>query len=68
MADFMAVDKIHNPKSANDGMWVVYEDRGNGKRMEAVYMSRRKKDCVEFAKAHSKAQHVSNGVEYGARW
>lgn len=65
---FMAVSKINNPKSENNGFWTVVVSRGWGKQMETVFISKSKKECVEFAKAHSDKQHITNGVDYGAKW
>ncbi len=65
---FMAVSRINNPKSENNGLWVVIASCGNGKPMETVYINKSKKACVEYAKAHSDEQHITNGIDYGAKW
>lgn len=65
---FMAVSRINNPKSKNNGMWVVLADSADGHQMETVFMHKSKKSCIEYAKAHSEEQHITNGIEYGARF
>lgn len=64
---FVSVTKIHNPKSENNGKWEVHVETTEGK-LETVFMSDRKKDCVEYAKRICEKPYISNGIEYGCRF
>jgi len=64
----VAVSRINNPKSENNGMWAVYVSDEYMKPMKSVYMNKSKKTCVEFAKELSEKPIIGNGVEYGAKF
>ena len=64
----VSVDKIRNPRSENDGMWVVYVAEKFYEPMKSVFMDKSKKVCVEYAKRLSEKPVVGNGIEYGAKW
>ena len=65
---FVAVDKIHNPKSEDDGKWCVYIEDGSMNPMRLVFMCEHKEDCVEYARSLSNNVHISNGVGHGCKW
>ena len=65
---FVAVNRINNPKSPNNGMWVVNVSDKLSQPMRSVFMDRSKKACVEYATSLDKNPIVSNGVDYGAKF
>lgn len=64
----VAVERINNPKSENNGMWYVAVSDVLYKPLEMVYMNKSKKACVEYAKKLNEKPIVSNGIEYGAKF
>ena len=66
---FAAVSKINNPKSKNDGKWTVLVSSGSSMEpMKTVFVSEKKKECVEYAKRICERPYVSNGIEYGCKF
>lgn len=66
--NFVSVQRVNNPKSENNGKWVVYVSEAYMQPMKMVFMHKSKKACVEYAKTLNEKPIVSNGVEYGARF
>ena len=65
---FVSVDKIHNPRSQNDGKWCVYVSSSCMQPMTLVFMDASKKVCVEYAKTLTENPIISNGIDYGANY
>lgn len=65
---FVAVDKINNPKSENNGMWVVKVSNSYMEPMKTVFMNKSKKSCIEYAASLKENPIVTNGVDYGAKF
>lgn len=65
---FVSVERINNPKSENNGKWIVCVGEAYMQPMKTVFMHKSKKVCVEYAKTLNEKPIVSNGVEYGAKF
>ena len=65
---FVYVDRINNPKSKNNGKWVVKVCDGLMRPMETVFMHESKKECIEYARIIDKTPIIGNGIEYGAKF
>lgn len=63
-----SVMKSTNPKSKNYGTWYVVVCQNLHTPMEEVFRSESKKKCIEYAKALCENVHISNGVDYGAKF
>ena len=65
---FVAVSRINNPKSPNNGMWVVNVADKLSQPMRCVFMDKSKKVCTEYAKSLDLNPIIGNGVDYGAKF
>lgn len=65
---FVAVDRVTNPGSEFYGTWYVCVSDKLGKPMKTIFRDKSKKACMEYAKTLAEKPHISNGVDYGAKW
>ena len=63
-----SVERINNPKSENHHKWYVSVFNGCGSSGETVFIHHRKSECIAYARTLSDNVHISNGIEYGAKW
>lgn len=65
---YVAVERINNPKSENNGKWYVCVSDKLYEPMKTVFINKSKKACVEYAKKLKGNLAIGNGIEYGAKF
>ena len=70
--DLFTIDKINNVRDEQYGMWQLSVQHphvaGKGISIERIYVSKSRKECIEYAKANNIDAYISSGHSHGCKW